>query len=122
MTTTACAACAHGHVCNVCGANLVRSEYSSHSDAPRWFHYKHLPEPLRSMSEQFHGLAAILADRFTSKTPGELFKEGITADDWQQLRDQTLFGFQKLVEAKDCFVRCERVLAGGEPKTRKTLD
>ena len=70
----------------------------------RFFHFKHLPEPLRSTSREFHDLAHYLASRDY---------------DPSAQRDA---GFQKLIEAKDCFVRCERIGIGGEPEPKPIVD
>ena len=69
----------------------------------RWFHYEHLPEPLKSMSKQFHDLAHNLVENTQSSA------------------EQTA-GLRKLLEAKDCFVRCERQKIGGEPEKQNKLN
>ncbi len=67
--------------------------------ALRWFHYEHLPEPLRSTSREFYNLAHLMADRFESSA-------------------ELSAGLRKLLEAKDCAVRCARQQIGGEPERK----
>ena len=86
------------------------------------FHYEHLPEPLRGVSKQFAQLACKLAKSYASKSPGELIKEGVTTEAYTRMQYQTNVGLQKLLEAKDCFVRCERDLVGGKPQPRQSID
>lgn len=65
----------------------------------RWFHYKHLPPGLREVSQQFHDLAANMDGRLPNS-------------------HEKSKGLDKLLEAKDCFVRCERASIGGEPEPK----
>lgn len=54
-----------------------------------YFEYKHLPEKLQTVSCRFHLLAeAMLGD-----------------EDMPKNNSQFIYGLQKLLEAKDCFVR-----------------
>ena len=86
------------------------------------FHYEHLPEPLRSVSKQFAQLACKLAKSYASKSAGELYDAGVAADAYTRMQYQVDVGLQKLLEAKDCFVRCERDLVGGKPQPRQSVD
>ena len=68
----------------------------------RWFHFKHLPEPLRSTSERFHDLAHSMVAGYEPSA-------------------ELSAGLRKLLEAKDCFVRCERQKVGGEPEPKSIV-
>jgi hypothetical protein len=54
----------------------------------RYFEYDHLPEPLRSVSSKFSALAQTVAELDSTDGP-----------------EQTV-ALRKLLEAKDCAVRC----------------
>ena len=68
----------------------------------RWFHFEHLPPTLRDTSRRFHDLARDMDGRL----PNGAEKSA---------------GLRKLLEAKDCFVRCEREVLGGEPEPKQAF-
>ena len=76
----------------------------------RWFHYEHLPEPLRSISEKFHALAHEVVEESRARKAN-------TAAELMELR----VGLRKLLEAKDCLVRAQRAAIGGEPKKQSKV-
>lgn len=53
------------------------------------FNYDHLPENLQKISKPFRLIAADMQEKYSPKSK------------------QYQYGMQKLLEAKDCFVRCE---------------
>jgi hypothetical protein len=61
-------------------------------DFMRYFRYEHLPERLQGKSKPFHDLAALVVDGYS---------QDMDRPSWVQL----LRALEKLVEAKDCFVR-----------------
>lgn len=54
-----------------------------------YFEYKHLPEKLQSVSRRFYLLAEAMLDD----------------DNIPKNNSQFIYGLQKLLESKDCFVR-----------------
>ena len=77
----------------------------------RFFHYAHLPEPLRSTSEKFHDLALEMSVKFA----WDIHEDA-------EMEAELNAGLRKLLEAKDCFVRCERIEVGGEPIPKPIVD
>lgn len=59
----------------------------------RFFQYQHLPSNLQQISKPFHHLAEHMIDT--------LGVDVVMKD------KQCAYGFQKLIEAKDCFVRAK---------------
>lgn len=63
----------------------------------RHFRYEHLPEPMGSVSKQFHDLAHTMVRRWEDATGAA----EVHSDSGAELTA----GLRKLLEAKDCIVR-----------------